>query len=85
MENSTRYEAPSLQDLCLKVFQKDLISKATPSTVEYVRDGIDCWQTVIKGRGGEKDFRYSHFPYSSDRYLTIPLFIFLLNFQGSVS
>ena len=55
MENSTRYEAPSLQDLCLKVFQKDLISKATPSTVEYVRDGIDCWQTVIKGRGGEKE------------------------------
>ena len=57
MENPTRLEAPSLKDLCLKVFLKDLISKATPSTVKYVRDGIKYWQAVTKGRRGERDFR----------------------------
>ncbi len=50
-------DAPSLKDLCLEVLYRDLISQATPSTAEYVREGIDCWQGVTKGRTGEKDFR----------------------------
>ena len=57
MEKPTGYDTPSLKDLCLKVVHKELISKATPGTVEYVRDGIDNWERVIKRRRGEKDYR----------------------------
>jgi len=55
MENPTGYEAPSLKDLCLKVFYKDLICKATPDIVEYVRDGFQL-AAVIEKRRGERDF-----------------------------
>ena len=56
MENQGEYEAPSLKDICLEVLYRDQISKATPATAEYVRNGVDDWERITRGRG-EKDFR----------------------------
>ncbi len=57
MENQGEYEAPSLKDLCLEVLYRDLISKATPVTVEYIREGVDDWERMTRGRRGEKGFQ----------------------------